>query len=105
MNHEVYEKQMIDAVNRNAEEKKVKQSVVTKTDKRTFKRGLMRSLFALITAAVFALGVFCFIATAKAPGYIAVVLFIAGVMTSFCGIIFMYAQGITDVESTGDSNE
>ena len=105
MDHEAFEKQMIYTVNRNAEEKKVENIVITKTDKRTFKRGLMRSLFALLTAVIFALAVFCFIATAQAPGYIAVVLFIAGIITSFCGILFLYAQGLGNVESNGDSNE
>ncbi len=113
MNHEAYEKQMINTVNRNAEEKTkapesttpVENAVFTKTDASTLKRGFKRTLLALLTAVMFAFSVFSFIAVASASGYLAVVLFIAGLVATFCGILFLYAQGIADVESNGDSNE
>ena len=110
MDHEVYEKQMIDAVNRNAEEKSKQFNagtpdgkVVTKKDKSALKRGFKRTLLALMTAAMFTISVFGFIATATAPGYLAVAVFITSIAMLGCGFIFLYAQGIGYAESKGES--
>ena len=108
MNHEAFEKEMIDTVNRNAEEKKqhtdttVHKSVFTKTDVLAFRVGLRRTLFALITAAIFAFSVFCFIAVAMVHGYLAVALFIVALMALGFSFLFLYAQGITRVESKSE---
>ena len=109
MDHEAYEQQMIDAVNRNAEEKS-KQfktgtpagKVITKWDKTTLMIGLIRTLFALVTAAMFALSVIGFVAVATTPGYLAVALFIASLVALGCVFVFIYAQGIFCTESKGD---
>ena len=110
MNHEAYEKQMIDAVNRNAEEKS-KQfkagtpdgKVITKWDKTTLMMGLIRTLFALITTGLFAISVIGFVAVATTPGYQAVALFITSIAALGCGFVFLYAQGILGKESAGDN--
>lgn len=99
MDHEAYENEMMDAINRHGEEaaeKEVKLNrVVTKNDARTVVRGLKRTLLALLTAALFAIAVLGFIVVAKAPGYLAVVLFFASVLALICSFILLYAQGIT----------
>lgn len=111
MDHEAYEKQMIDTVNRNAEENAsthgstatAKKSVFTNRDVRTLKQGLKRTVFALFTAVTFAFSVCCFIATATAPGYLAVALFLTAIVAMGIAFIFLYAQGIARMESQGES--
>ena len=111
MNHEAFENQMIDAINRNAEEKHrsthtgtapTKRSVFTKADLMAFRRGLKRTLIALLTAALAALSVFGFIRTAVATGYWAVILFLASLVELVWVVILLYAQGIIRAESRGD---
>ena len=110
MDHEAYENEMIDAVNRHAEEKSQRtitwdspvpemRSPVDKKDTEILKRGIRRTVLALVTALVFALAVFSFIATATAPGYLAVFLFITGLATLACVLVLLYAQGIINEES------
>ena len=101
MDHEAYENEMMDAINRHGEEaaeKEVKvklNRVVTKNDARTVVRGLKRTLLALLTAALFAIAVLGFIVVAKAPGYRAVLLFFASVLELISSFILLYAQGVT----------
>lgn len=107
MDHESYESKMIDGVNRHAEEKgkrigKVKR-VFTKADVSTLKRGLKRTVIAIITEIIFGLSVFSFIAAATASGYWAVILFLAAIVLLVWSFIFLYAQGVADGESQGDS--
>ena len=101
MDHEAFENEMFDAVNRHAEEHdgqvktgtpKVK--VITKNDASALKTGLKRMAVALFTAFLFGLSVFAFIATATATGYWAVLLFIAAIVLLVWAFIFLYAQGI-----------
>ena len=107
MDHEAYEKEMIDTVNRHAKEKRgqftSKRTVITKKDTATLKMGLKRMLIAILAIVLFALSMCCFIATATATGYLAVVLFITAIVLAICSFVFLYAQGITNVESQGDS--
>jgi hypothetical protein len=105
MDHEAYEKEMIDRVNRNAEEKskpaKAKQKVFTKADGYKLKRGLVATILALFTTSVFALAVCGFISVAFMSGYLAVLLFITSIMEAVCGFILLYALGIL----TGSAGE
>ena len=108
MDHEEYERQMIDMVNQNAEEKsnlsninsfenkatKKMFSLLNRNDKRILVLGLRRTLLALLTTIVFAISVCCFIAVAMAQGYLAVVLFFAALMTMGFAFVLLYAQGI-----------
>jgi energy-converting hydrogenase Eha subunit C len=109
MDHEAYENEMIDAINRHGEEaakKEVKaklSQVVTKNDARIIVRGLKRTLLALLTAATLALAVMGLITVATAPGYLAVVLFFASVLALIVSVVLLYAQGIIRVESKGES--
>jgi hypothetical protein len=110
MDHEAYENQMIEAVNRNAEDKTgthesavpTKRLLFTKTDARTLKRGIKRTVLALLTAILFALSVYSFIAVASVTGYRAVGLFFVAIMMLIMAFILLYAQGITFMESRGD---
>lgn len=111
MNHEAYENQMLDGVNRHAEEKTqhtgtaktpVAKRLLTKADAQALKQGLKRVLFALITAATFALAVFCFIAVTWSRGYWAVALFLGASFLTIWTITLVYAQGITVNERQGD---
>lgn len=109
MNHETYEKEMIDAVNRNAEEKAEqktatteKRQLVNKKDASVLTRGLKRTVIALWTVAEFAISVLGLIAVAAAPGYLAVILFLASILIMGIAFILLYVQGITYVESKGD---
>ena len=113
MDHEAYENEMIDSVNRHAAEKNLyadafestvtaKKSVFTKTDVTTLKVGLKRTGLAIFTAVLFALSVFCLVLVATAKGYWAVILFFAALVFMACGFIFLYAQGITRVGSKGE---
>ena len=109
MDHEAYEKQMIDTINRNAEEKSKKvevctsnSKVITTADKTTLKRGLKRTILALLTAIMFGFSVTGFITVATAPGYLAVLLFIGSLAALGGAFILLYAQGIVNAESKGD---
>lgn len=117
MNHEEYERQMIDCVNHNAEETNKRFdisgsknkattkliSIFNKNDKRILARGFRRTILALLTATMFALSVFCLVVAATAQGYLAVVLFFAALIAMGFAFILLYAQGITHAESQGDS--
>lgn len=106
------EKEMMDIVNHHTEEKNHKggkydaptarKKLFTKADVNALTQGVKRVLFALITAATFALAVFCFIITATATGYIAVALFLAAVALAIWTIVLVYAQGISRIERQGD---
>lgn len=106
------EKEMIDIVNHRAEEKghqggkfespMAKKKLFTRTDINALTQGVKRVLFALITAATFALAVFCFIVTATATGYLAVLLFLAAIVLTIWTIVLVYAQGIGPTERQGD---
>lgn len=104
MDHEAYEKEMIEAVNRHSEEKSKgpKRTVITKKDASVLKIGLKRTLLALLTAGLFALAVYDFIAVATATGYWAVALFLAAIVLLIAVFTLLYAQGIIHVESKGD---
>jgi energy-converting hydrogenase Eha subunit C len=52
---------------------------------------------------MFAIAVIGLITVAKAPGYLAVVLFFASVLALIASFILLYAQGIIRVESKGES--
>lgn len=104
------EKEMIDIVNHHAKEKSQhlnvgghKYAVITKKDTATLKTGLKRLAIALLTAFLFALSVFAFVATATATGYWAVVLFFSAIVLMFWVFILLYAQGISHTEGKGDS--
>jgi fatty acid desaturase len=107
MDHNAYENEMIDTINRHAEEKSRQATAVkrvfTKTDTRTLRQGLKRTLIAILTAVLFALSVYNFIAVATATGYWAVILFFSAIVLLVWAFILLYAQGITHVESKGDN--
>lgn len=107
MDHEAFEKEMIDHINRKTEEKskpaKAKPKVFTKKDGEALKMGFVRTMFSLFTTAVFAVAVMGFIAVGVTPGYLAVFLFIASLATAVSGVILLYAQGILGDESRGES--
>ena len=114
MDHEAYENEMIDGVNRHTKEwdqitfdseitPTEKNRVVTKTDTRALRQGFKRMVLALFTTALFALSIFCFIVTATATGYLAVFLFFSAIVLMVWAVIFLYAQGVADVGSKGDS--
>ncbi len=114
MEHDAYENQMIDLVNRNAKEKKsglyettttVKKRIFTKTDVSTLRRGLRRTLLALLTALIFALSIFCFITVATETGYLAVFLFLAAIVFMGFAFILLYAQGILHTMSQESNGE
>lgn len=103
MDHEAFENEMIDTVNRHAEEQSgqvkigiPKVKVITKKDTSALKTGLKRMVVALFTAFLFALSVFAFIVTATATGYWAVLSFFAAIVLMVWAIIFLYAQGIVN---------
>lgn len=111
MDHEAYERQMFDIVNRKAEDKHTdtrestvttKKSLLTKTDIRVLRRGLKRTGIALLTTILFALSIFSFIKAATATGYLAVVLFFLAIVLMVFAFVFLYAQGVTDGGSRGD---
>ncbi len=108
MDHDAYVKEMIGHINRNAAEKSkpapAKQKVFTKADGTNLKRGLIRTVLALFTTAVFAGAVFGFIAVAFMPGYLAVLLFVTSIIVAVGAFILLYAQGIIG-ESQGERNE
>ena len=67
---------------------------MNKADFSILKRGCKRMVFALVTAALFALSIWGFIKTATSPGYAAVGLFISSVISLSVAILFLYVQGI-----------
>ena len=67
---------------------------MNKTDGKILKKGLKRVVIALLTAFLFGLSVFAFIATATATGYWAVILFISALVLLLWTFIFLYAQGL-----------
>lgn len=78
---------------------------MSKSDVKTLRRGLKRMVFALATAALFALSVWAFIGTATAPGYVAVLLFLAAILWLGMALILLYSMGITRrtrMESKGE---
>ena len=111
MDHEAYENQMIDGVNRNAEEKSKQVEIgssehlakviplFTKKDSRVLSRGFKCAILALITAASFVFSVAGFITTAMVPGYLAVALFIVSLLMLGCAVILLYALGLICRES------
>ena len=79
---------------------------MNKTDFSILKRGCKRMVFALVTAALFALSVLGFIKTATSPGYLAVLLFLISVVELGLAFLFLYAQGIVRgkyAESKGEN--
>ena len=112
MDHEAYENQMIDGVNRNAEEKSKHVDtcgtentaakvipLFTKKDSQILSVGFKRTILALLTAAAFGISVAGFIATAMAPGYLAVALFLGSWVALGGAYVLLYAQGLIRVES------
>lgn len=99
MDHEAYEKEMIDSVNRNAKEHT---KVVTKTDKAMLKAGFGCVLVSLYTAGLAFLSVWCLIQVVKAPGYLAVLLFLASIFVGICAFILLYALGTTVTKGWGE---
>lgn len=65
-------------------------------------RGLKRVVIACWTANLFALSVYAFIAAATAIGYWSVILFLSAIVLMGWGLLLLYVQGNTDVESRGE---
>ena len=79
---------------------------MNKTDAIILKRGLRRLGIALLTTATFVIAVAGLIFTAIAPGYVAVILFIASLVALAIAFTMLYAQGLpagANVESKGDA--
>ena len=72
-------------------------------DVKIFLRGLKRVGVALLTAAVFSLSLFGFVATAAFPGYIAVVVFAASLIWLWMTVVLLYAQGLNRVKHKGEA--
>ena len=72
-------------------------------DVKIFLRGLKRVGVALLTAAVFSLSLFGFVATAAFQGYIAVVVFAASLIWLWMTVVLLYAQGLNRVKRKGDA--
>ena len=113
MDHEVFEKEMFDGVNRHAEENSkcskstvtMKPRLFTKKDAANLTKGLRCMVFAIFTAGMFAVSVLGFIKVTSVTGYLAVGLFVASVLSMVTAIIFLYALGIivkAPAESQGD---
>ena len=119
MDHEAYENEMINTVNRNAAEKNQhtdsntnapestahgkRVSLFNKADKQAVRIGFRRTLLALLTLVIFFIAVCCFIAVATAPGYLAVALFFVAIITTVCAFIMLYAQGIVSEKVSGET--
>lgn len=106
MNHDAYENQMINSVNRHADgdiEIIPVTNQFTKTDAKSLWLGLKRVIVALLTAASFALTGYTFYAVATATGYGAVALFIAALVLTLWSFALLYAQGVVSAESQGDN--
>ena len=111
MDHDAFEKKMIDTVNHHAEEKNrnsckgsvyTKKSFIKNQDVITLKRGLKRMGQAVITTAMFVIALLGFVVVATAPGYLAVFLFLTSVVATLIAFVLLYAQGITHSERSGD---
>lgn len=108
MDHDAFENEMFETVNHHgkADDKTIPAEAsmgLNKNDGRVVVRGLKRTLIALLNAATFAMAVLGFIAVAKAPGYLAVLLFFVSILALVFSFILLYAQGIIPVESKGES--
>lgn len=78
---------------------------MNKTDARILWTGCKRMLLSLLTEIALAITVFCFYAVTIETGYMAVILFIASLVTLAITGILLYALGITNViqkESQGE---
>lgn len=105
-----YEQEMIDTVNRHAEEQSryactQETPSKTKANAKTLGRGLVRMLFAVLTAVLFAISVYDFIVVASMTGYWAVLLFNVSIVNLFWAFVLLYAQGKARkaTEDRGDS--
>ena len=98
MDHEAYEKHMIDTVNRHAEEAAPEPVVVKRRDAHVIARGLKRTVLALLTMVMLTVAVIGYIAVASAHGYWAVLVFFASTLALIGSFTFLYAQGITRKE-------
>lgn len=103
-----YEQEMIDAVNRHAEEQSHYASTQeTPSRAKVMGRGLGRMLLAVLTAVLFAISLYGFIMVASVPGYRAVLLFHVSGMNLFWAFALLHAQGKNrqaNTESQGDGN-
>ena len=79
--------------------------IFNKTDVDVLKRGLKRVVVALVMAATFVIAVLGFIVTAIAPGYLAVILFLASILMLVMAFALLYAQGINRRRSTESKGE
>ena len=107
-----YEQEMIETVNRHAEE----QSRYTctqdtpskaKANAKNLGRGFVRMMFAVLTAVMFAISVYGFIVVASVTGYWAVLMFTVSVANLFWAFVLLYTQGRTrktNAEGQGDDN-
>lgn len=80
--------------------------IFNKTDVDVLKRGLKRVVVALVMAATFVIAVLGFVVTAIAPGYLAVILFLASILMLVMAFALLYAQGINrriHTESQGEN--
>lgn len=103
MDHEAYEAQMFDTINRHAGEVPTKEPIEVKpSSARIFIRGLKRTFIALLSVATLAISVLGFIAVATTPGYMAVVLFVASVITALNSFFLLFTQGIDPKERKGE---
>ena len=101
MDHDVYEEQMIDMVNRHADESAKAQPKVTTQEQvsgklmaMTFWRGTKTLILALITVAIFALTANSFLMVGSKAGWWAVVAFLGGIVLLFFAAAFLYALGL-----------
>jgi hypothetical protein len=106
MDHETFESQMFDSVNRHADEAGDQpvlntpdnltkgRKITNEKDARVLSRGIARTVLALVTAVTVGVSVVGFIEVAKATGYLAVLLFIASLLTLVISGTLLYAQGI-----------
>ena len=113
MNHEAFENEMFNSVNRHSGEldhvtfdheipDTVKSNPAKNETLKTIGRGLYRMIMALCTAGLFAFSVLDFILVTKETGYGAVLMFFAGILMLFAAIGALYVQGIVGKESQGD---
>ena len=78
---------------------------MNKTDFYIFKRGCKRMAISMLTAAFFILSIWGFIVTATAPGYLAVLTFLASVIWLGMAVFFLYVQGIVHSKRTESKGE
>ena len=102
MDHDAYEDQMFDVVNRNAEERAdahaevtpTKEKAFDKRDAQTLWRGIKCLILALITAALYALSVNSILLVSTKVGWWAVVAFLAGIILLIFATTLLYALGL-----------